>query len=237
MPLLWGDLYLLKSEENSMVEIEDKNGNLKAYETVAERVRKFREKHPISSGWRLLTEVSFPFDKTVLCRATIVDPNGQTIATGTAEEIRGLGYVNKISAVENAETSAIGRVLFAAGFGGGEFASADELLAAIKRQEEIAKEVEKTKGHGANGNGRKSSPDTGASGGGNGAQRAGGPTRSKTVALPSLPGITYERSGGNLVARESQKGATFTYKKQLSAAGFSYSLMDGAGKKCWWKAA
>jgi hypothetical protein len=49
------------------------------------------------------------------------------LATGTAEEIRGQGNVNQTSALENAETSAIGRALANLGLNGGEFASANEM--------------------------------------------------------------------------------------------------------------
>jgi len=115
-----------------MINIKGKN-----YETVAERVRKFREKYPINSGWQLCTEVSFRSDTMVFCRASIISPEGKTVAIGSAEERRNSSYINKTSAVENCETSAIGRALFTAGFGGGEFASADELHAAILRQGEI----------------------------------------------------------------------------------------------------
>ena len=38
-------------------------------------------------------------------------PGGSVLATGFAEEIRGQGNVNTTSALENAETSAIGRVI------------------------------------------------------------------------------------------------------------------------------
>ena len=49
------------------------------------------------------------------------------LATGYAEEVRAASKINATSALENAETSAIGRCLSALGFGGQEYASADEV--------------------------------------------------------------------------------------------------------------
>ena len=54
---------------------------------------------------------------------------GDVIATGYAEENRDSSRINKTSAVENAETSAIGRALESAGYGTGP--SADEMKVAI----------------------------------------------------------------------------------------------------------
>ena len=48
--------------------------------------------------------------------------NGEIIATGWAEEIRGQGNVNKTSHVENCETGAVGRALANAGLSGSDFA-------------------------------------------------------------------------------------------------------------------
>lgn len=49
------------------------------------------------------------------------------IATGHAEESRSANEINKKAAVENAETSALGRALSNLGLSGGEFASINEL--------------------------------------------------------------------------------------------------------------
>jgi hypothetical protein len=51
-----------------------------------------------------------------------------TIGTGHAEEFRGQGRINATNAVENAETSAIGRALATAGWLADHVASADEML-------------------------------------------------------------------------------------------------------------
>ena len=100
----------------------------KTYQTVALRVRNFRDKYPDHS---LITEVLHRDLDCVVLRATISDPAGRVIATGHAEEYRKASSINKTSALENAETSAIGRALAAFGLGGTEFASADEVARAV----------------------------------------------------------------------------------------------------------
>jgi hypothetical protein len=55
-----------------------------------------------------------------------------------AEEIRGQGNVNKTSALENCETSAIGRALASLGLAGGEYASANEMDGVGRKEEAIA---------------------------------------------------------------------------------------------------
>jgi hypothetical protein len=71
--------------------------------------------------------------KRIVFKAVIKDLEGTVIGCGYAEEIRGQGYVNKTSAVENAETSSIGRALASLGLSGGEYASSLEMDIAIKR--------------------------------------------------------------------------------------------------------
>lgn len=71
----------------------------------------------------------------IVVRATIRNPDGRIIAQGTAEEIRGAGNVNQTSALENAETSALGRALAMLGLSGGEFASANEMDGVERKRE------------------------------------------------------------------------------------------------------
>lgn len=111
--------------------------NGKSYQTVAERLREFRNTHPAKDGWGIVTTVEFPTPETVRVRAEIKDPSNRIIATGHSEEKRSGSLINMTSAVENAETSAIGRALFAAGFGNGEFCSAEELVMSLKAQADI----------------------------------------------------------------------------------------------------
>ena len=80
-----------------------------------------------------LTEIISAAELVVM-KATIQDEERRILATGHAEEKRGSTNINKTSALENAETSAIGRALAALGYGGTEYASADEVANAISQQ-------------------------------------------------------------------------------------------------------
>lgn len=101
----------------------------KQYSNVASRVEVFRRYFPTYS---LVTELLPADEPMVRVRATIA--NGAVCATGMAEENRNSGAINKTSALENCETSAIGRALAAFGLHGGEYATADEVVHAIQQQ-------------------------------------------------------------------------------------------------------
>jgi hypothetical protein len=102
------------------------------YKTVAKRVDEFRKEH--GSKYAILTELVSMDERNVVMRAEILDENRHAIATGYAEENRTASQINRTSALENCETSAIGRALANFGLGGGEYASADEVANAIKQQ-------------------------------------------------------------------------------------------------------
>ena len=108
------------------------------YKTVALRVHEFREKHPIEEGWGLCTSIIHCDSETVLFKAAVIDPRGKEVAVGFAEEKRTNRGINATSALEVCETSAVGRALAAAGYGGSEYASADELASAIQGQQQAA---------------------------------------------------------------------------------------------------
>ena len=101
----------------------------KDYRTVALRVHNFREN---TENYGIETEIVSIDETRVIVRAVIKDEYGRILATGHAEETRGRG-INATSALENCETSAIGRALAAYGYAGTEFASDNEIEAA-KRQ-------------------------------------------------------------------------------------------------------
>lgn len=103
----------------------------KEYQTVALRVQKFREQHP---DWSIITALISRDAETVVMLASVMNEQGRIISTGHAEEFRNASQINSTSALENCETSAIGRALAAAGFGGTEFASANEVQNAIHQQ-------------------------------------------------------------------------------------------------------
>ena len=76
-------------------------------------------------------------DNRVAVKCTIY-VNAQTY-TGMALEEFGSSFINRTSALENAETSALGRALAAFGLHGTEFASADELINAKMNQNKTTK--------------------------------------------------------------------------------------------------
>jgi hypothetical protein len=105
--------------------------NLNDYETVEERIRRFYKDNPDGriitenqttlqdrqvSTWVVYAAVYLTNDREALARAT-----------GLAYEIDGVGMANKTSALENAETSAIGRALANAGYSGNKRASREEM--------------------------------------------------------------------------------------------------------------
>ena len=113
----------------------------KKYTQVATRVEAFRQH--FGTEWCLTTEILPAEHPLVRVRAEIRNPQDRLVASGTAEENRTWG-INKTSAIENCETSAIGRALANLGLHGGEFATAEEVDNAIKTQE-AAKADDKTK--------------------------------------------------------------------------------------------
>jgi hypothetical protein len=112
----------------------------KEYLTVAYRIKQFRVDHP---DWQIHTDIIKMDDDRVVVRAEIADSAGVTVATGHAEEKRSASQINQTSALENCESSAVGRALAFAGYGGSEIASADEVQNAIYQQESKNPRVEK----------------------------------------------------------------------------------------------
>lgn len=101
------------------------NFNLADYEPVEERIRKFYADHPEG---RILTDIQFDDGKRIIFRATVYRSfEDIQWSTGYAEEVRGEGYVNKTSAPENCETSAIGRALANANYAGAKRPSREEM--------------------------------------------------------------------------------------------------------------
>lgn len=81
--------------------------DLQNYETVEERLVRWHAAYPDS---QIITIMVHYDAKTVVFRAEGL-VNGRIIACGHAEEVLGSSPVNKTSFVENAETSAIGRMI------------------------------------------------------------------------------------------------------------------------------
>ena len=89
--------------------------NLDDYETVEVRLARFWKKHPEG---RVITDLVFHDERRFIVKAEIFFDRAdlQPVATGYAEEIVGASPVNRTSALENGETSAIGRALANCGF-------------------------------------------------------------------------------------------------------------------------
>ena len=113
----------------------------KDYKTVAERVNEIHAKGLESLS--IQTELLSWDNGRIIFKATITTPQG--VFTGHAYEDEGSSQINKTSALENCETSAIGRAASSAGFAGTEFASANEVQNAIHQQTETAKMSAKVK--------------------------------------------------------------------------------------------
>lgn len=90
------------------------------YAPVKERVIAFRRNHPQG---QIIPEISFT-ENYIVCDCTILDENGKILAKGHS---RGLG--NKNFAIEDVESSAVGRALGFCGYGiSTSIASAEEML-------------------------------------------------------------------------------------------------------------
>ena len=83
--------------------------NGKVYQTVAYRLAAFRAKYPVEAGWRIKTKCLQREGEKIVFQAAIKNPEGQVVATGHAEEKRDASFINRTSAMENAETSATRR--------------------------------------------------------------------------------------------------------------------------------
>ena len=120
--------------------------NLNEYETVAERIKRFYNDYP---DGRIITEnLTQQHDRalaTWVVKAEIYlnsddQAKGLVKASGLAFEIDGVGMANKTSALENAETSAIGRALANAGYSGDKKQRASvEEMSKVSRSQNVAK--------------------------------------------------------------------------------------------------
>ena len=120
-----------------MADMKTINLQGKSYAEVGERVKAFRERY--GDTGQILSEIVQNDDEKVVMKShCIVD--GVILGTGFAEEIRGSTQVNKSSALENCETSSIGRCIsFGTGFmsDGSKIASTEEIQNAIVQQSQV----------------------------------------------------------------------------------------------------
>ena len=107
------------------------------YAEVAERLPLFWKDCPRG---RIITEIIVDDGTRIVMRAELYADIGDTVptTTGFAEEVRGSSMVNKTSALENCETSAIGRALANYQFQGSKKRASLEEMVKVYRQGEQA---------------------------------------------------------------------------------------------------
>ena len=103
----------------------------KDYKTVAERVTEFHNDYG-DKNISIVTEIIQFKDDIVVMKAAV--KIGDNVFTGHAIEDKTSSRINEHNYIECAETSCIGRALASAGYLGSEFASADELVGALNKQ-------------------------------------------------------------------------------------------------------
>lgn len=106
----------------------------KGYAEVHQRIKAFRMVYPQGD-----IETTILTDENGICkiRADIYDDNNKHLASATAQEnVKSNSFINTYNAIENCETSAVGRALGFAGFGiDTSIASAEEVQNAIIKQD------------------------------------------------------------------------------------------------------
>lgn len=115
----------------------------KKYLMVKDRVEIFRKHYGLNLG--IDTTVLHIDDKVVRVQAKIIDANNKVIGSGLAEEVRSSSHITKTSALEVCESSAIGRCLASLALHGGEYASAEEMISAVAKQENLSEKQEAVK--------------------------------------------------------------------------------------------
>lgn len=126
---------MAEAEQLNQSDGVDQRGG-KKYLEVKHRISVFRRHFGTTMG--IETKILDIDEQLVRVQATIRDQASMLVGSGIAEERRGSNNVNKTSALENCETSAIGRALASMGMHGGEYASANELDTAHRNGAAIA---------------------------------------------------------------------------------------------------
>ena len=103
------------------------------YATVALRIAILRRN--LGTTATISTNIIFHDDKKVIVRSEVFIDN-KLVSTGLAEELRAASRINQTSALENAETSAVGRALAMLGLTNDRIASAEEVSGAIVQQDQ-----------------------------------------------------------------------------------------------------
>lgn len=121
--------------------------NLNDYETVDERIQRFRRDNPNS---RIETEIidyqgDIGATRWLVQARVYKDSDSPVMGVGHAFEVDGTGMANNTSACENAETSAVGRALAQAGYSGSKRTTREEMAKVLipELRERIAKATTK----------------------------------------------------------------------------------------------
>ena len=112
-----------KSLNGSTIKIHNND-----YATVALRIGILRRN--LGTSATISSNILHQDDKKVIVRSEVFI-DGKLVATGLAEELRAASRINQTSALENAETSAVGRALAMLGLTNDKIASAEEVSGAI----------------------------------------------------------------------------------------------------------
>ena len=116
-----------KKFQKKLIDIHNKK-----YSLIVDRIGVARRS--LGSDLDIKTSIIHQDDKKVIVQCDVY-LDEKHLSTGTAEELRATSRINQTSALENAETSAVGRALAFLGFANDSIASAEEVSLAIEQQD------------------------------------------------------------------------------------------------------
>ena len=177
----------------------------KPYTSVASRVEVFRRYFPELS---LITEIIYDDEQRIVIKSTI-SLLDNILAVGHAEELKGVGKINTTSALENCETSSIGRCLASYGIHGGEYASHNEVSHAIEQQSTISQA-----------NSEQNSTQQ--------YQQQAQTQNTNELEQLNAVGLSFESQGNETIIT----GNSYGQQSLLKSLKYRYD----PSRKCWWKA-
>ena len=186
----------------------------KSYTQVSSRMAVFRKYFP---NYSIITNILHDDEIRVVVQTKITTPDGVIIATGLAEEYRGESLINTSSALENGETSSIGRALACLSLGGSEYASSFEVANAVAQQNQTQS---------YNQNPRTSNQQNFQSQQKRTQYKEHAPDNSQSLLTEQ--GITFMQQGSNTVAIGNN---LYNQRDLLKSNGFKF---DPSSKQ-WWR--